>query len=758
MIGYMHKIVETAMSVPLANSDSLLPNKMGWTDVVDMKVKGGDQPVYVPPYGSSIWDAIHRRLGHITVNPNNPDNTEALKAVYKFPKESCLDEECINSSTESAEYFIMWLVERAKREAALRSGKDAIHPTEQQMAGASGRLVSVTGKRGCGKTFFLNYLLAKYSDYLDSEKVIWVRLNLYDDFGDNRDVLHRVYAQISKIVLRYYDPTSPLCGRKPVPIKAGDALDAYSVGFTSREKFRSQMQYDITGMKRAFYEKDKEEPISPQLVPRELGRFVFDYARELGYSFIIVFDGIDRLEATPQHENKWKLLVKGICGLAANPTATGMVYVAVMRTNSLSRIALAGPTAYQSFANVEKRVDSGDIHSILDVRLNYLKSYAAELVRKHPKLAQELGDTEVTAHVEDFRAYLYNELDTKKVFEAFGENRRAQMGGIQLCYFQFIRIRKGLRHYLLIETLTKAGRNYPPKHYLYWLSDSGGLMKSLGTNTLFDNHFMPPAFTFPCAKYSPDVAGNIRAVPQRDGLLLGLRILQLSHAHSALIQSDRFIEPLTVKEMQELCLKLFDYPNGIVRHLLEEYHEYEFIELMGAGKVSNDARLTLVSMPKMQYLLQYLMFDLAYLNLASMRVALSFAALDRDFPYFEACTLDSSRPGGLLESDAGIRPALTRWVSTKIQNSTNLYRLLFQLNAQQKERAVVRVDRLSTRLRRTVLRAMSGDESVPGMFDFPDTMKKAILSQVLKVNQTFDYADDVTQYLQKHWRSWGTID
>jgi hypothetical protein len=109
----------------------------------------------------------------------------------------------------------------------------------------------------------------------------------------------------------------------------------------------------------------------------------------------------------------------------------------------------------------------------------------------------------------------------------------------------------------------------------------------------------------------------------------------------------------------------------------------------------------------------------------------------------------------MLESEAGIRPALTKWVSTKILNSVELYRLLLQVNGKQREQVIPRLDRLLPPSRATAQKAVSGYESVPGMFDFPKKVRIAILSQVSKIDSSFDFVTDVTEHLQKHWKSWG---
>jgi hypothetical protein len=193
-----------------------------------------------------------------------------------------------------------------------------IGETERRMEGSPEKIKCLIGPKGCGKTFFLNYLFSKFSPILDSKGVIWVRLNLLEEFGDDKDILHRIYAQATKIIMRYYDPESAEFKQKKIPIPAGQSLQLY----IERSKFPAQHKKglldEVEGMRDVFYTKKREEPLSPALVSKSLGRKVFNLARDNGYSYIIVFYGLDRMEATSQHDKRFRSLVNQVANLALN--------------------------------------------------------------------------------------------------------------------------------------------------------------------------------------------------------------------------------------------------------------------------------------------------------------------------------------------------------------------------------------------------------------------------------------------------------
>ena len=60
------------------------------------------------------------------------------------------------------------------------------------------------GKKGIGKTFFLNHFFATYRPDLENHQLMWIRMDLWRSFGDDKDLRHRVYSQATKIFFRYF--------------------------------------------------------------------------------------------------------------------------------------------------------------------------------------------------------------------------------------------------------------------------------------------------------------------------------------------------------------------------------------------------------------------------------------------------------------------------------------------------------------------------------------------------------------------------
>jgi hypothetical protein len=211
---------------------------------------------------------------------------------------------------------------------------------------------------------------------------------------------------------------------------------------------------------------------------------------------------------------------------------------------------------------------------------------------------------------------------------------------------------------------------------------------------------------------------------------------------------------LTLGELEELCKTLFTYPSWLTRYLIEEYQECEFIELKGPDVYppSDERRLQIHEMPKALYLLRHFLPNVAYLNLAAMRIPLSNGALQGKSPFFEASTLDdlSFQDGPTVF----MRTRLARWVAIKIMNSCELIRLITQVNLEQKSAFRERLSGLRRRLRQTAIKAATGDRDIPGMFDTPNWMTNRVLSQVRTLERGFEDIDAVRNLLLAHCERW----
>ena len=223
------------------------------------------------------------------------------------------------------------------------------------------------GARGIGKTFFLNYLLSKYSDILDEKKIIWVRINLpvSRNFDDKLD--HWIEAQITKVLIRNYDEDSQYI-QKPQHKRLN--LLAHLRDWAKSESNDHEREIKRKAVERleriyAFGKGDTD--ISPEIVPMDVCGEVRRYAEENGLGFIIVFDGFDRLDYDTKNERRFRILRQGLERLATGAADSGFVYLCVTRTNTFSFLKSTYPffRAGDSIYTVAR----SSIENIVDARV-----------------------------------------------------------------------------------------------------------------------------------------------------------------------------------------------------------------------------------------------------------------------------------------------------------------------------------------------------------------------------------------------------
>lgn len=745
------KIVESLIDFHVSNHLKILPNSLSpWIDAVD---NIGNKWSYIPPARKNVRDYIHRKFGHLIVNPHDEDNTQALTESYVFEQEKGSSDTIVNFSEKSGINFVAELINYSDLQRSL-TRDSLIDGTDQMHSAKANIFFLLHGKRGCGKTFYQNYLLSKFSDQLDKEKIIWVRLNLVEDFGDNSDLRHWIYAQLTKIIMRYYDPESPSFVSKPEPISAFRILEKFVNNNVSEPLLRSKYFDSLLQMKQVFYrEKDvkRDEPISPELVPKNLGRELYQEALSLKYGFIIVFDGLDRLEVTPHHTDKFNKIMEQVFKIALETSASGWILLAVMRTNTKAHIAKIGPRIYLPLLQNSKEIRAVDVFKIVETRATFIKS-RLEKILHHFKEDDDANKIDWATHIDNFLDNLYEDPDIHNLLDMFPENRRAQMQIAQLKYFEYLQVGKQ-RPYLLIESIVKAGRQYPPRHYDYILTSQNHLERVLRqTIFIFDNHFMPSLFNFPYPEHIKDSRNQV--LPCQNGMLVGLRILQLLYTHWKLKQTDKTVDELYISDMIELCELLFNYPREIVINLIEEYHECEFLEIKAD---QNDQQPLTIDhfqlglMPKSLTLLEHFLFDIAYLNLAAMRIPLSKDVLKGPQPYFRVTSLDPLNRFNLYEFGKNM---LVQWVSGKIINSIGVYWLFNFINTEQETRYLKQHQLLEPSLKKIAKVAFYGQNKIPGIFTLPIQLRSKILEQIGRISETFDYKEDVILILKAHFKFW----
>ncbi len=671
-----------------AEIDSLLKSPMKHSDMLTKLSSDRSDPVARHPFRNELSfrphhiepreDHVQKRLGHITSNPSDPENTSAIKDSYVFSSNRAIEEQAdsenfVNRSSKAVDTFVDQVVTEANFQWQLskqtaKGGADLNHLSQ--------RTFIVHGPRGSGKTFFLNYILAQYIDKLDRQSVIWVRLDLVKDFPPNNDLLSWIYAQISKIVYRYYHSKSRLYRISNIDI-AKRGLDQYLRDYVSRmesQEARLNLTNTLENMKNVFWRKTAEQPLDERLVPRVIGAAVYSYLLLKGFRFVVVLDGFDKLESTRSAIRKFEKLCGDSASLGLSTDLVGFVLLAVMRTSTLESFSRTSP--YKKVESVRTfEIGPSDLVEIVSQRRAFLIS---EVARLAPSKKWMTSDWPL--HFDGFVEFLErsetSEHYAAALHRAFGPNRRAQMQTIQLAYYDYIMsVRKQvgvLAPYKIVESMTKGGFKYPQKYY-YYSTNAGKFTQRIADIPLFDNRLIPSIFDYP---YDDSAFGG-KFVNTGNEIALTLRIIQLVRAIEAKREVIKNYQPVSVAEICYILWRLFGYNEEILRWKIIELAESDVISLYGEYFQFDRElmRMRVRPLPKLVYILDKYVKDIAYLSLALMRAPIG--------PFVVEGNLEKVAPFVMIESYEPGDLNLINWITAKFVNSVSSVRILNEVNFRQ---------------------------------------------------------------------------
>lgn len=699
---------------------------------------------------------IYRRLGHLTVNPNKLGANEALVKSYVFSPDPRPG--IVNSNDKSVADFIGRLIRIAKEERAFDS---QLHvPDPAAASGQATRMFVLHGPRGTGKTFFLNYLLSRYSELLDKEKVIWVRINLVTNFAPNNKLENWIPAQASKILLRYYDinqKSRSQGSQPPIPLDFIEHIKAYiEEEYADYPDRLRELRDHIIIMKESFRDLKYDKPVSEDMVPSVLGKEIMRYAREMGYSFIVTLDGLDRLDITNSAKAKFDSLCRQVDLIGRAYERQGFTLLVVSRTTLLNTNSCFSDP-YRQGSTRCLPMGKVDLLAIANRRLEMLME---EIPRKAPEYGWDILDW--PEHIKEFKRRLFDDQDGffGGLLDTLGDDRRAQMQIIQLDYLDFL-VTKRARAYQLIEYLTKAGKRYPPRYYFYAKYEDGDLIHAGNAEpTPLDSKFFPTIFSFPILQ-----EGQSDYLSHPHSMLVGLRIAQLVLSCSELIKNKENLvrDSMLGRELSLICKQMFGYEEQLVYALLEELAEFDMVQLDGGLYPLPIRREEYVirARPKLRMLLDTMIYDIAYLNLAAMRVPVAVGVLSSDnntFGLFKAETLDQKLSSLDRES------TMSGWIFAKTVNAISLYRLVKYINDLQKSNAKVNYRELNSRQKIIFDNALNGIGSKGiGMFNVPREMERNIRKQIGGIFTTYEKdrsADALGKLLKRmsnHFTKWDGV-
>jgi hypothetical protein len=667
---------------------------------------------------------IRSKFGPIEANPHRNDNTLSITRVYAILDPEIGNEttrsNVVNANADQLLRFISDIVNIAKQAGDVNRETAAPDPTQVAKELGRAQHVLLYGPRGCGKTFLLNYLLSEFSETFDHEKLLWIRINLNEDFGDppvgdyQQTLHHYILAQLTKIVFRYYDPNSEFYTSKPYPIELGSIL-----------RDQSTDPVVVANMEESFTKKGQDPPISPSLIPFWLALRVSGVVLREGYSVVAILDNLDRLEAEARHRGRFRAIFRAASQLVLTGLGNlGMAVVSVTRDDTLRRIETINLPMNHPFLQgqaIRWKVEAAPLEKVLGQRMSFVETRVPSIAPDYQWNMEDWSE-----HLTGLKACVAEiGRDGGAEVQLFGANLRAQMQTMQLRYENSFRG----AHYALIEDLILAGQLYPPRVYRYETTQSGSHLRfeRLGNNR-FDNHLLPSVFEYPMAiGFTPQ---NGQAV-HPEGLLQGLRVLQLVAAAERL-HGDGF-EYVVENEVKQILQVVFDYSSETTAILMEQFREYEMlrstnVEIGISLSKGETGRVRLAE--KGRLILEYYIYQLAYLGLWAMRVPTGDAGGEHTPGFFVAASLRDGRMRG-SDVQLGSGGEVVRWVGTKAINATGMVRAIRGMNEIQRgryERDRVRIR--SDRGRMILGEAVKGGGNVAGMFACAEEMIARVKGQM----------------------------
>lgn len=234
---------------------------------------------YDEPHDGEI-DADNRNLKELSERSNflndlfdtltaSPAHKERFGSYYCFLKEAMnkkvQDKSAANYDDNSAQKCITDLIESAK------DGTVAHY---------------LTGVKGAGKTFFINYLVSYYRDLFIENRVIYIRTSLLKR-SDEETITDRVARQSIKILVDYYFEPSILNITEFDSYLRTAAPEKFSNG-----EFSSELKKFI-------------EDLDYRSAPIWIFKYLHKFIMEMDYSFLFIIDGLDAVEPTTKEEERF---------------------------------------------------------------------------------------------------------------------------------------------------------------------------------------------------------------------------------------------------------------------------------------------------------------------------------------------------------------------------------------------------------------------------------------------------------------------
>ena len=674
--------INTALATDseMAVSTDVLPRSL-LTEVVESHAKPSLNQVFAP----------------IRANPHDHIRSKILRDTFTFASElhgttasgNTQYSQSINYDESSLLEFVDQAISKSK---LLKKAADSSLPHN-----GLEKVQFITGEKGVGKTHLQNFIISRYWKRFDKSKVMWIRVNLIRDFfrgSSDSDLLDWIKAQITKVATRYYDNNSEYLRKSAYSSKSDqqeirekediemsrqddwnlNVEEILSKYIDSVAEDDSQTHRELSERMRVMLSRlqtlKNDQDTSQSWIPKEFADEIFIAAQEKGYSFIVVFDGLDLLSVSRTSEQKYLSRRNLICNYLREEAIQPILNLVFLRPESLRdfmEVFEASGAPYQIALNATKNVAPCDVRQMIFKKLAFLTD---------PNSHLEIDINDVTR----FESYICQErqdvLEAASILEYIelvsGGNIRSATQTLSMLCMGFNGEVDADYHFT--ELAMKCAYPYPPTDYIYSRDLYGKIERSNSpVQCIFDAIFLPSIVKFPCCENS----SIDEALPGRrlDNYILGIRLLQILKQFKYLNDSI----PARVIEILDILEKGFGYNRQIVKLVIDELVDADVLtadnSLVGisSNRIEN---LSICISSKGEHILKTCICDPTYLALAAIVC-----------PFPESLCFGNKEIETMIRCKSPDTDTTYDWVTAKAINSINLYKTLITANERQAETA-----------------------------------------------------------------------
>jgi hypothetical protein len=616
----------------------------------------------------------------IAVNPSDPHRTKMINETFVYAsdiqnadgKGIDSDKSAINWDAQALRRFIDQTLRCAETQ---REAASELTQRKRQLSIAHS---FVLGERGIGKTHLQNFILSQYSSLFDQHKIVWIRLNLIRDFGDelSLDLNYWVRAQITKVLCRYYDSRSSYCRqtRPGLDIDFRLALSQYLLGSQMDHSDQKALREKMNAMLARFQESGKDADIQPSWVPVQLADQVFQVARAKGLAFVVVFDGLDLLSRSDAQQRRLEGRCEVLRRYLNQETTLPCYHLIFVREETL----LLAPGLLDAARGAPYKNSVIDFHRIAAVRPHALVSRRLDFAKTDSEFATD------SSRIAKFELYLNTTPSGLLDSNHRSLNYTAAIGGLYglnaRSATQLLSV--AANHFLLEDSQTEDSQGYrftemsmigarafAPEGYRYRRNIDGRLERITTVDFRhYDTIFLPSVVAFPF-----EDGASASSIFSRCGLgvyLWAVRILQATRQFNLLHHIG-----VPILDLVELMTAVFNYPAEETRICIEDLCDVELLQMrpLRGSTPQYPENCSVEISSKGAVILDTYLSDVTYLGICGFTLPLPSPALP-----------DVADMSGLVQAKAYAFDGLKDWVVTKQQNAFTVGQLLVEANAKQK--------------------------------------------------------------------------